>query len=176
MDESLRVGGGQTGSGLHADSQDLAQVQWSLAVETCLYTNRPDERFLLERRDRVVVASACSGHGFKFAPIVGRTLAGLARADQVATPGELIDVLDDVSRYQGDLARFSAWQPEVDGSRITLAMRALATVDSPYKSSEQVLLEEKKLKSADDKPLEEDFPNARSSTWRRHCARTLRSW
>ena len=50
-----------------------------LAVETCLYTNRPDERFLLERRDRVVVGSACSGHGFKFAPVVGRTLAGLAR-------------------------------------------------------------------------------------------------
>ena len=42
-------------------------------------TNRPDERFLLERRDRVVVGSACSGHGFKFAPVVGRTLAGLAR-------------------------------------------------------------------------------------------------
>jgi sarcosine oxidase len=50
-----------------------------LAVETCLYTNRPSERFLLERRERVVVGSACSGHGFKFAPVVGRTLAGLAR-------------------------------------------------------------------------------------------------
>jgi sarcosine oxidase len=50
-----------------------------LAVETCLYTNRPDERFLLERRGRVVVGAACSGHGFKFAPVVGRTLAGLAR-------------------------------------------------------------------------------------------------
>jgi sarcosine oxidase len=49
-----------------------------LAIETCLYTNRPEERFLLERRDRVVVGSACSGHGFKFAPVVGRTLAGLA--------------------------------------------------------------------------------------------------
>lgn len=49
-----------------------------LAVETCLYTNRPDERFLLERHGRVVVGSACSGHGFKFAPVVGRTLARLA--------------------------------------------------------------------------------------------------
>jgi glycine/D-amino acid oxidase-like deaminating enzyme len=27
----------------------------------------------------VVVGSACSGHGFKFAPVVGRTLAALAR-------------------------------------------------------------------------------------------------
>jgi sarcosine oxidase len=52
----------------------------TLASETCLYTNTADERFVLERQGRVVVGSACSGHGFKFAPIVGRTLAALARA------------------------------------------------------------------------------------------------
>jgi len=49
-----------------------------LRTETCLYTNMPDESFVLERRRRVVVGSACSGHGFKFAPLVGRELAGLA--------------------------------------------------------------------------------------------------
>lgn len=47
--------------------------------ETCLYTNTADESFVLERHGRVVVGAACSGHGFKFAPVVGRTLAGLAR-------------------------------------------------------------------------------------------------
>jgi len=31
------------------------------------------------RHGRIVVASACSGHGFKFAPAFGRTLAALAR-------------------------------------------------------------------------------------------------
>ncbi len=51
----------------------------TLGTETCLYTNTADEEFVLERHDRVVVGSACSGHGFKFAPIVGRTLAALAR-------------------------------------------------------------------------------------------------
>ena len=50
-----------------------------LGIETCLYTNTADEEFVLERRGRIVVGSACSGHGFKFAPIVGRTLAALAR-------------------------------------------------------------------------------------------------
>jgi sarcosine oxidase len=50
-----------------------------LAAETCLYTNTADESFVLERHGRVVVGSACSGHGFKFAPVVGRTLAALAR-------------------------------------------------------------------------------------------------
>jgi sarcosine oxidase len=47
-------------------------------AQTCLYTTTADERFILERRGRVVVGSACSGHGFKFAPAVGRRLAALA--------------------------------------------------------------------------------------------------
>jgi sarcosine oxidase len=49
-----------------------------VAVETCLYTNTADARFVLERRGRIVVCSACSGHGFKFAPVVGRRVAELA--------------------------------------------------------------------------------------------------
>jgi sarcosine oxidase len=48
-----------------------------LLAETCLYTTTPDERFILERRGRVVIGSACSGHGFKFAPEVGKRLADL---------------------------------------------------------------------------------------------------
>jgi sarcosine oxidase len=47
-------------------------------TETCLYTTRENDEFLLERRGRVVVGSACSGHGFKFAPVVGKRLAALA--------------------------------------------------------------------------------------------------
>jgi monomeric sarcosine oxidase len=49
-----------------------------VAAETCMYTTTPDERFILERRGRVVIGSACSGHGFKFAPAVGRRLAEMA--------------------------------------------------------------------------------------------------
>ncbi|HZS30250.1 MAG TPA: FAD-dependent oxidoreductase [Gaiellaceae bacterium] len=47
-------------------------------AQSCLYTTTPDERFILERRGRVVIGSACSGHGFKFAPAVGLRLADLA--------------------------------------------------------------------------------------------------
>jgi sarcosine oxidase len=47
-------------------------------TQTCLYTTTADEHFVLERRGRVVVGSACSGHGFKFAPAIGRRLAALA--------------------------------------------------------------------------------------------------
>jgi sarcosine oxidase len=46
-------------------------------AETCFYTNTPDEHFVLERHGMVVVGSPCSGHGFKFAPLIGRRLADL---------------------------------------------------------------------------------------------------
>jgi sarcosine oxidase len=49
-----------------------------VVAETCMYTTTADEHFILERRGRVVVGSACSGHGFKFAPAIGRRLASLA--------------------------------------------------------------------------------------------------
>jgi monomeric sarcosine oxidase len=48
--------------------------------ETCLYTNTPDESFILERIGAFVVGSPCSGHGFKFAPAIGERLADLALA------------------------------------------------------------------------------------------------
>jgi monomeric sarcosine oxidase len=49
-----------------------------VAAETCMYTTTADEHFILERRGRVVIGSACSGHGFKFAPAVGNRLARMA--------------------------------------------------------------------------------------------------
>jgi sarcosine oxidase len=45
---------------------------------TCLYTSTPDGHFFVERRGRLVIGSACSGHGFKFTPQTGRELADLA--------------------------------------------------------------------------------------------------
>lgn len=47
-------------------------------AETCIYSNTPDDRFVLERHGDVVIGSPCSGHGFKFAPLIGNMLADLA--------------------------------------------------------------------------------------------------
>ncbi|HEY7396728.1 MAG TPA: FAD-dependent oxidoreductase [Gaiellaceae bacterium] len=47
-------------------------------ADSCFYTTTDDERFLLERHGRIVVGSACSGHGFKFGPATGKRLAALA--------------------------------------------------------------------------------------------------
>jgi sarcosine oxidase len=58
-----------------------------LESEACLYTMTSTEDFIVDRwpgDPRVVFASACSGHGFKFAPLTGRILAELVlhgRAD-----------------------------------------------------------------------------------------------
>ena len=53
-------------------------------AETCIYTNTPDESFVLERHERIVVGSPCSGHGFKFAPLIGKRLTALA--EEVMAP------------------------------------------------------------------------------------------
>ena len=48
---------------------------------SCLYTTTPTHDFVLKRQGAIVIGSPCSGHGFKFTPLIGRTLAELATAD-----------------------------------------------------------------------------------------------
>jgi sarcosine oxidase len=52
----------------------------TLKLAVCLFTNTPDEHFVLDRlpgHPEVVVTSPCSGHGFKFASVIGEILADL---------------------------------------------------------------------------------------------------
>ena len=52
-----------------------------LGASTCLYTMAPDGDFVIDRlpgAPQVVVVSPCSGHGFKFAPVIGEIAADLA--------------------------------------------------------------------------------------------------
>ncbi|WP_234389063.1 FAD-dependent oxidoreductase [Streptomyces sp. AS58] len=44
---------------------------------TCLYTSTPSEDFLLDEVGALVVCSPCSGHGAKFAPLIGELTTGL---------------------------------------------------------------------------------------------------
>ena len=52
----------------------------TLAMKTCLFTNTPDEHFIITRLPGapVTVAAGFSGHGFKFCSVVGEILAELA--------------------------------------------------------------------------------------------------
>jgi sarcosine oxidase len=47
-------------------------------AQVCMYTNSPDGHFIIDREGPVTYASACSGHGFKFASAIGEILADLA--------------------------------------------------------------------------------------------------
>ncbi len=51
------------------------------SAAVCLYTNTPDEHFWIDRHpahSQVIIASPCSGHGFKFASAIGEILSDLA--------------------------------------------------------------------------------------------------
>lgn len=66
---------------------------------TCVYTNTPDHDFLLDRHPahpNVIIASPCSGHGFKFSSAIGEILA------DIATTGETTFDLSPfaLSRFQ----------------------------------------------------------------------------
>jgi len=53
----------------------------TLSLRWCLFTNTPDEHFVIDTLPnfpQVTFASPCSGHGFKFASVVGEILADLA--------------------------------------------------------------------------------------------------
>lgn len=53
----------------------------TLAMKTCLFTNSPDEHFILDHHPEhreVVLAAGFSGHGFKFCSVVGEIMAQLA--------------------------------------------------------------------------------------------------
>ncbi len=65
-----------------------------LRAATCLYTNTPDEHFVIAahpRHPQVTVACGFSGHGFKFVPVVGEILADLATAGATDHPIGLFD-------------------------------------------------------------------------------------
>lgn len=56
---------------------------------TCLYTMSPDEHFIVDHYPalpQVVFAAGLSGHGYKFAPVLGRALAELAIDGSTALP------------------------------------------------------------------------------------------
>ena len=53
----------------------------TMAMKTCMFTNSPDEHFILDRHPEhahVCLAAGFSGHGYKFASVIGEIMADLA--------------------------------------------------------------------------------------------------
>ncbi|MFG1201795.1 hypothetical protein V5F29_05330 [Xanthobacter aminoxidans] len=91
------------------------------------------------------------GFGYRY------TLAGLQRADTVSKPRELVALLDEVSKYQSDLANLRSWLPEPEGDRLTLAMRALFTVTTASPQGTYDGLREESLIEPPSNPVLFDF-------------------
>ena len=80
-----------------------------VGYEACLYTNTVREDFILDHHPedpRIVIGSACSGHGFKFGPLTGRILAQL-----------LLDGKTDVEPFERHRQEFALtsqenWAPD----------------------------------------------------------------
>ena len=71
----------------------------TMALKTCMFTNSPDEHFIIDRHPAhagVTLAAGFSGHGFKFCSVVGEILADLALASRTG---------HDISLFR--LARFA---------------------------------------------------------------------
>ncbi|MFB3137969.1 MAG: FAD-dependent oxidoreductase, partial [Phycisphaerales bacterium] len=64
-----------------------------LSMRVCMYTNTPDSHFIIDRHpahDRVTIACGFSGHGFKFASVIGEALADLALTGRTDLPIEFL--------------------------------------------------------------------------------------
>jgi sarcosine oxidase len=72
-----------------------------LRAETCLYTVTPDSRFLIDEHPdsaRILVASPCSGHGFKHSAAIGEAIA-----ERVSTGRSALDLAPfSLSRFRRD--------------------------------------------------------------------------
>jgi sarcosine oxidase len=75
----------------------------TMSLATCMFTNTPDGHFILDlhpQYPQISFASACSGHGFKFASVVGTIMADLAEYGK--------------SRYNSELFRLERFRQEKD--------------------------------------------------------------
>ena len=64
-----------------------------LSLAVCLYTNTPDGHFVVDRHpqfDNVAIACGFSGHGFKFAGVIGEALADLAIEGETSLPVDFL--------------------------------------------------------------------------------------
>lgn len=66
------------------------------AETTCLFTNTPDEDFVIDRVEGITLVSACSGHGGKFAPLLGELAARLVEGE-----GPVPDRFRPLTRAEG---------------------------------------------------------------------------
>jgi len=65
----------------------LPGLEGPIDSTTCIYTNTPDGNFIIDFHpsdDRLLIVSACSGHGFKFSSVIGEIVGQLVETGRTA--------------------------------------------------------------------------------------------
>ena len=102
----------------------------TLALKTCMFTNTPDEHFIIDtlpERPQVSVAAGFSGHGFKFSSVVGEIMADLAEHGQTE---------HDIGLFR--LGRFSALDVLADGRAVEKPLCQPVPGMNPYLESRRL--------------------------------------
>lgn len=86
---------------VHAWVRDHLPAVWPepVGADTCLYASTPDDDFVIERFDHLVLGMGFGGHGFKFGAVIGSLLADLVQ-------GASIPFADYFSRARFDAGEF----------------------------------------------------------------------
>lgn len=85
------------------------------SAKWCCYTMTPDESFILGaslQHPHVFHASVCSGHGFKFAPAIGKVMAAMALGNPLPV---------DISRYAAQRFTHTGFRIPTKGSAGTIS-------------------------------------------------------
>ncbi len=77
----------------------------------------------------IYLREAGFGFGYRY------TIAGINQAEQATSPNQLVKILDEVSKYQGSLDKFEAWEPTYDNSALTLALRGMLALSAAQRDS-----------------------------------------
>ena len=98
LGEGIKIGYHHTGRHIHPDALEQTVSQGEIddmkaltnsylnidavfhQASVCMYTNTPDEDFIIDYHPiykNIVIASPCSGHGFKFSSLTGKILSQL---------------------------------------------------------------------------------------------------
>jgi sarcosine oxidase len=112
-------GSGEPDPSLRARAEAFAARRYPGArpsgrIDLCFYTTTPDEDFAIGRIGPIVVASPCSGHGFKFAPLFGEALADLAIGAEPSI---------DLSMFRLDRAALRRPPPQASSSGVARSSR-----------------------------------------------------
>lgn len=88
----------------------------TMTMRSCMFTNTPDRHFIIDlhpQYPQVSFTSPCSGHGFKFASVIGEIMADLAERGETRHNIEFFRL----SRFHGGVARQAAHGAPAGGSR-----------------------------------------------------------